>query len=293
MKRFQILIITAALLISLCITLPAWAFTTTLWKFPETLNLDEAGFRLEVPYDISFKRVELQVEPVDYEKITPVNDYFVVSAVDVKVGDTGTVSKPVRMLFSFKHLDYYRASRLNMNLPVGSFRIGYWDKIDKNWTELPSRVYWNGSTGLVEAEEYIKTGQYALLWSYKPDAVLSSSDNKIRIMLNLITIKTDVDPYVKAGRTMVPVRFVAENLGARVEWNADKQRVDIFKGVDSIQLWVGGQNAQVNGNAVSLDMAPEIVNGRTFVPLRFIAESLGVKVYWDESIKTVKLSTFL
>lgn len=275
------------------ITLPAWAFTTELWKFPETLSLDEAGFKMEVPYDISFKRIKVEVEPLAYEKITPVNDFFVVSAVEADVKDTGTMSKPVRLLFSFQHLDYYRASRLNMNLPVGSFRIGYWDKLAKNWAELPSRVYWNGSTGVAETEEHIKTGQYALLWSYKPDAVLSATDNKIRIMLNLITIKTDVDPYIKEGRTMVPVRFVAENLGARVEWNEAQQCVKIFKGIDSLQLWAGLQNAQVNNESVSLDMAPEIVNGRTFVPLRFIAETLGVKVRWDESIKTVKLSTFL
>ncbi|MFX4262644.1 copper amine oxidase N-terminal domain-containing protein [Pelotomaculum propionicicum] len=293
MKHLKLCFIASALLISMLISVPAWAFTTELWKFPETLSLEEAGFKMEVPYDISYKRIEVKVEPLAYEEITPVNDYFVVSAVESMVGNTGTMSKPVRLLFSFTHLDYYRASRLNMNLPVGSFRIGYWDNLEKNWVELPSRVYWNGSTGVVEAEEYIKSGQYALLWSYKPGATLSESNNKIRIMLNLITIKTDVDPYIKEGRTMVPVRFVAENLGARVEWVEAYQRVEIFKGVDSINLWVGNQKAEVNGKSVPLDMAPEIVNGRTFVPLRFIAESLGVKVYWDESIKTVKLSTFL
>lgn len=102
---------------------------------------------------------------------------------------------------------------MNTGLSVGHFRIGYWDNSGRNWIELPSQVFWNGSSGVVEAETYQGAGWYALIWSFEEDTKLSSiADEAIRVMVDLKTVPTAVSPYMKNGRTMVPLRVLAENL---------------------------------------------------------------------------------
>ncbi|MGB9919783.1 MAG: N-acetylmuramoyl-L-alanine amidase [Moorellales bacterium] len=92
------------------------------------------------------------------------------------------------------------------------------------------------------------------------------------------------------GRTLVPVRVVAEELGYDVNWEAAARRVTVTSGSTQIQLWVGQRRAIVSGREVALDCAPAIRGGRTLVPLRFIGESLGLVVRWEAASRTVYLS---
>lgn len=288
-----ILIITMAALLVMCA--PAFAAPTTLNELPKTITLDEAGFRLEAPANISDRAIYAEVEALDYKKIVPEDDYFVVSAVNISMRnvdkiDMKTLSKPVRQAFSFTYTDYYRASRLNMNLSAGHFRIGYWNEAENSWVDLPSRVFWDGKNGVVEAETNLGSGKYALLWSYRGDAQMSQlAGEEIRIMVNLVTVYPDVPPYIKDGRTMVPLRVVAESMDARVDWNAAEQRIDLIRNVDKIQLWIGKSDAYLNNDHLTLEVAPEITNGLTFVPLRFVTEALGATVTWDAATRTAKI----
>lgn len=96
----------------------------------------------------------------------------------------------------------------------------------------------------------------------------------------------DALPYVdvKAGRTLVPVRFVSEALGAGVEWNAGDHRVTITDSGKTIVLTIGSQRVRVEGAEQATDCAPAVLPpGRTFVPLRFISETLGAQVDYDEA----------
>jgi len=103
-------------------------------------------------------------------------------------------------------------------------------------------------------------------------------------------------PYIKNGRTMVPLRLIAEAFGATVEWIPETRGINITLDLDSakhtIGLQVGNPTAIVDGEVFALDVAPEIVNGRTFVPIRFIAEAFGADVGWDSLTRTVTI-TFL
>ncbi len=85
-------------------------------------------------------------------------------------------------------------------------------------------------------------------------------------------------PYTKNDRTMVPVRIISERFGADVSWNGEKQEVTIIKADKTIVLTIGSDTAFVNGEAVTLDAAAEEVNGRTMVPIRFVSETLGMRV---------------
>lgn len=93
----------------------------------------------------------------------------------------------------------------------------------------------------------------------------------------------DVSPYVKNGRTLVPLRFMENALGAKLSWDKVTQTAILeFKGKQLI-VSIGKSEAYVNGEKVTLDVSPEINKGRTFVPLRFISENLGARVrYYPE-----------
>ena len=97
----------------------------------------------------------------------------------------------------------------------------------------------------------------------------------------------DVAPYVKADRTYVPVRFLSEALGATVAWDEATKTVTVTKGDKSVVLVIGSTIAKINGADVQMDVAPEIVNGRTMLPARWVAEGLGYQVGWIPTLKQV------
>jgi len=94
-------------------------------------------------------------------------------------------------------------------------------------------------------------------------------------------IKSDVDPFIKNDRTLVPLRFISETLGYEVLWNNDKREVTVKDNSTNIKLVIDKNTAKVNGKDIKLDVAPLIKSDRTFVPLRFVAENLNAEVKWD------------
>lgn len=100
-------------------------------------------------------------------------------------------------------------------------------------------------------------------------------------------------PLVVNGRSMVPLRFFTEALGAGVTWNAADRSVHVENGDISATLYINNRKATVNGKVVTLDAAPMILSGRTLVPVKFISEVLGYKVEWLESSKTIIISGFV
>lgn len=96
---------------------------------------------------------------------------------------------------------------------------------------------------------------------------------------------TDIVPYVSdEGRTLVPIRFISESLGADVEWEEEQQLITITKGSDVIKMNIGNTTYSVNDKENTLETAPIITNDRTMVPLRAISEAFGQKVYWNDGL---------
>lgn len=91
----------------------------------------------------------------------------------------------------------------------------------------------------------------------------------------------DVAPFTLGGRTMVPIRFIAEALGVTVGWDKKDRRVTLAKDDVKIELVIDQNNASVNGNTVVLDAPAVIRNDITFVPVRFVSESMKMKVFFD------------
>ncbi|MBR5011239.1 MAG: trigger factor, partial [Clostridia bacterium] len=96
----------------------------------------------------------------------------------------------------------------------------------------------------------------------------------------------DTAPIIRGSRTMLPVRFVAEKLGATVEWDGATSTATVTKGETVIKITIGAENATVNGESVALDAPAFIENSRTYMPVRFVAEKLGATVEWDGATST-------
>jgi hypothetical protein len=85
------------------------------------------------------------------------------------------------------------------------------------------------------------------------------------------------------------MRTIFEELGASVDWDDAKQTVNATKGDTVVALTIGNVSPTINGKVVTIDQPAITVNGRTLVPIRFIAESFGVKVDWDAATLTVTI----
>jgi len=118
-----------------------------------------------------------------------------------------------------------------------------------------------------------------------------AADNKsISVYLNDSKLQFDVEPYIKEGRTMVPFRKIFESLGVDISWNGANRTISASNNSTNIFIQISNKQAVVNGIKTDLDVAAEIKNGRTFVPLRFVSENTGAEVNWDSKTKTVHIS---
>ena len=104
-------------------------------------------------------------------------------------------------------------------------------------------------------------------------------------------ITLDAAPIIEQGVTLVPLRFIAEAFDSEVNWNGALQIITIVNKSHSIQLQINSKLVFIdNRKGNDLDVAPKIVNGRTFVPIRFISEAFGAEVNWDGVMKTITIT---
>ena len=102
-------------------------------------------------------------------------------------------------------------------------------------------------------------------------------------------------PIIKNGRTLVPIRAIIEALGGSVSWDANERKVTVSLGSTTIELWIGKSTAKVNGMSQPIDstnskVVPEIINGRTMLPLRFVTENLGATIDWNPNTQTIRIT---
>jgi hypothetical protein len=108
-------------------------------------------------------------------------------------------------------------------------------------------------------------------------------------------VKKEIDPgrstapVIVKGRTLLPIRALIEEMGGTVAWDGTAKTVTIKLKTTTIVLTIDKKQATVNGKAKDMDVAPQIINGRTMVPLRFVTEQLGAAVTWNSDNKTVTI----
>jgi pimeloyl-ACP methyl ester carboxylesterase len=97
-------------------------------------------------------------------------------------------------------------------------------------------------------------------------------------------------PLIQNGRTLLPVRAVVEAMGGVVEWDSATQTVTLTHGGNAIRMVIGSATLYLNEAPQTMDVAPVIINSRTMLPIRFIAEGFGYEVGWDGATQTVTLT---
>jgi len=142
-----------------------------------------------------------------------------------------------------------------------------------------------------------------------PSTAIASSSTTVNLWIGNVSmsvsgVKQQIDaqgtkPVIVAGRTLVPIRAVIEAFGGSVDWspitrNASQNELIVTLGKNSLDLWIGKSQASLNGTALGIDANPAVVpvitNGRTMLPLRFVAESLGINVQYDATSKMITLT---
>jgi plastocyanin/uncharacterized protein YegJ (DUF2314 family) len=116
------------------------------------------------------------------------------------------------------------------------------------------------------------------------------TDSGIKVTLNGKELSLEQKPVIVNGRTLVPYRAIAEQLGETVSYDAKTKSVSLKKGLNVYEFGLGSKVATMNGVGVSLDVPAQLINNSTYVPLRFLSENLGVQVGYESKTKKVTLN---
>ena len=127
----------------------------------------------------------------------------------------------------------------------------------------------------------------------------TNADKRIKISLNELNKELDAmadapyvmyndeilgfrqPPVIENDRTLIPIRFLFEQMGATVDWNGETQTATITQDNTAVAFSINDTEADVNGQTVSMDVPAKLINDKTMVPLRFLSEELGYTVNWD------------
>ena len=153
--------------------------------------------------------------------------------------------------------------------------------------------YQNGTTGWTNP------------WYGYPTAIVKNTTKNQTVMVLQIGKPTftvngasktlDSSPVIKNGRTLVPIRAIIEALGGTVGWDGTARKATAVLGKTTINLWIGKNAATVNSKNTPIDstnalVVAEIINSRTMLPLRFVAENLGATVGWHQNTQTITIT---
>lgn len=116
------------------------------------------------------------------------------------------------------------------------------------------------------------------------------ASNEIKVSIDGEYLQFDVAPQIINDRTMVPLRAIFEELGAEVDWDGDTQTVTAMKNDICVIATIGSRRMYVDDEVKTIDVAPQLVGGRTLVPVRFVAEAFDCEVEWDAKRRTVYIT---
>lgn len=113
------------------------------------------------------------------------------------------------------------------------------------------------------------------------------ADEPIKLLINGKYISSDANPVIENDRTLVPIRVISENLGIPVSWDNESKQITLKKNNLNYVFEIGKNEYKKEDEILPLDASPKIINNRTFVPIRVVAEIFENKVNWDGKTKTV------
>lgn len=119
----------------------------------------------------------------------------------------------------------------------------------------------------------------------------AAAETPIQAVLDGRELAFPISPVIENGRTLVPARRLLESLGAHVTWDEATRTVSATRADLTVRTAIDSTAAEVNGKAVTLEVAPRIAEGHTLIPLRFFVENLGLAVAWDGETRTIHIDS--
>ena len=111
-------------------------------------------------------------------------------------------------------------------------------------------------------------------------------NNPVYVKFNDDILGFDEPPIIEDGSTLVPMRFLFEQMGADVEWDSETQTATATLDNTVVTFSIDNINAEVNKTSATMDVPARLINGKTMVPLRFLSENMGYDVDWDDDNRT-------
>lgn len=119
--------------------------------------------------------------------------------------------------------------------------------------------------------------------------LIAPAQESVSVFVNGLAVKSDVLPIIQNGRTLIPSQAIAEAMDIDISWDNQTRTVNATDGVTTVCLQIDNCTAYHNNNSVILDVAPQIVNGYSLIPLRFFAEAFNYQVNWDSTSHRVSI----
>ncbi|WP_313641842.1 stalk domain-containing protein [Paenibacillus sp.] len=129
----------------------------------------------------------------------------------------------------------------------------------------------------------------SILYTAPAHAAATPQNQVTGIYLDDRQLELEVQPLLINGTTLVPMRKLFEEQGAKMSWNNDTKTVKATKGDLVLTYQIGDSTANKNGQSLNLTVPGQIAGGYTMMPLRFVSEALGSSVKWDVNTRTVRI----
>ncbi len=126
-------------------------------------------------------------------------------------------------------------------------------------------------------------------WKEVVTQVISLNVGKSTMRINNSKVNIPSPPVIRDNRTLIPIREVIEALGGQVMWNDKNQKITVNLSDKKLILTIDSLACELNGQLIKTDVAPQMINEKIYLPLRFVCESVGAKVLWEELAQKITI----
>ena len=132
----------------------------------------------------------------------------------------------------------------------------------------------------------------------EPDNSIKNSTLVLQVDNPLMTVngvEKEIDagfgtkPIILSGRTVVPVRAIIDQIGGSIQWNAIESKITILFKTKTLEMWINKTEFKINGITMQMDVPAQVINGRTMLPIRYIADNLEFKTLWDAPSRKITI----
>ncbi|KNY29903.1 stalk domain-containing protein [Pseudobacteroides cellulosolvens] len=144
---------------------------------------------------------------------------------------------------------------------------------------------------MMSSSQIIVANNGDVVWITDEIGAICIGTKSIRVLIDDEEVNFSNKPFIDSGTTLVPFRPVFEKLGITINWDAKTKTISASNDELTMTMQAGSKSCNVNGSKKELSVAPKIINGSTYIPLRFISETTKKEVSWDQKTKIIYIGS--